>query len=336
MNARALSWLLLAAIFLAPGAALAQLTKVKLTLDWKFGGETAPFMMAKAKGYYEQEGLDVQVDAGSGSSASVGRVASGAYDFGLGDITTLIEFFSNNPGPTRLQAVYQLYQRAPFTIFTLKKTGITSAEQLNGKKVAAGPMESTRRVWPIAAPKMKLENPGIQWVSMDFALKDTALIRGDVDAMTAFEGSISNIYPLGVKPEDLVIFRFADYGVKLYGNAILANAKLINENPKAVAAFLRASNRAIKEAMLNPVEAVKYVKQREPLVHEAIEIDRFKITMRYLRPETQQDGLGSVNMQDLRAQVDDVTATLGLKNKVGAEVIFNPAFLPAKAERAVQ
>src|SRR6185436_10328519 len=181
----------ISSIFAASAAQAQGLTKVKLTLDWKFGGETAAFMLAKAKGYYEQEGLDVQIDAGNGSASSVTRVASGAYEFGLGDITTLIEFLSNNPADKRLQAVYQLYQRAPFTIFTLKKSGITSVEQLNGKKVAAGAMESTRRVWPIAAPKMKLEKPGIQWVTMDFALKDSALVRGDVDAMTAFEGSIS-------------------------------------------------------------------------------------------------------------------------------------------------
>src|SRR5436305_10538484 len=96
-------------VFCVAGQAWAQgATKLKLTLDWKFGGETAPFIMAKAKGYYEHEGLDVQIDAGSGSSASVSRVASGAYDLGLGDITTLIEFYANNPADKRLQAVYQL------------------------------------------------------------------------------------------------------------------------------------------------------------------------------------------------------------------------------------
>ena len=323
-------------LVLASGNACAQPTKLKLTLDWKFGGETAPFVMAKAKGYYEQEGLDVQIDAGSGSAAAVTRVAGGAYDLGLGDITTLIEFYSNNPNDKRLQAVYQLYQRAPFTIFTLKKTGITSAEQLNGKKVAAGAMESTRRVWPIAAPKMKLTNPGIQWVTMDFALKDSALLRGDVDAMTAFEGSISNIFPLGVKPEDLVVFRFADYGVKLYGNAILATSKLIAENPKAVAGFLRASNRALKEAIANPPEAIRYLKQRDPLTNEALETDRFRITTRYLAPaETRADGLGAMDMKVLENQIEDVVNVYSLKNKPSAETLFNTSFLPAKAERVL-
>ena len=77
MNALLISALSFA-VLLAGGEASAQATKLKLTLDWKFGGETAPFMMAKAKGYYEKEGLDVQIDAGNGSAAAVNRVASGA------------------------------------------------------------------------------------------------------------------------------------------------------------------------------------------------------------------------------------------------------------------
>ena len=59
----------LSVVLLAAASASAQPTKLKLTLDWKFGGETAPFVMAKAKGYYDQEGLDVQIDAGNGSAA---------------------------------------------------------------------------------------------------------------------------------------------------------------------------------------------------------------------------------------------------------------------------
>ena len=329
--------LILLAAVLLPALGHAQgLTKLRFTLDFKFSGETAHLMMAKARGYYEKEGLDVQIDVGSGSAAAVSRLASGAYDLGIGDITTLIEALSNNPGQVKVQAVYQLYQRAPFTIYTLKKYGITSAEQLNGKKVAAAAFESTRRVWPIAAPKMGLVSPGIQWVTTDFALKETALLRGDVDAMTSFEAGISTIYTRGVKREDVVVFRFADYGVKLYGSAILATTKLIEENPKAVAAFLRVSNRALKEAMANPPEAVRFVKLREPLVDEALELERFKSTVRYfLTPDTKSVGLGAIDRAELENQVNEVAAVLGLKNKPSVDLIFNSNFLPPRAERTI-
>ena len=67
-------------------------TKIRFTLDFRISGQTAPFLVALYKGYYQAEGLDVTIDVGSGSVASITRVASGAYDLGFGDISSLIEF----------------------------------------------------------------------------------------------------------------------------------------------------------------------------------------------------------------------------------------------------
>lgn len=63
------------------------LTPVKMTPDFRVTSQTAPFFLAQAKGYYAQQGLDVQIDVGSGSIASITRVASGAYQLGLGDMS---------------------------------------------------------------------------------------------------------------------------------------------------------------------------------------------------------------------------------------------------------
>ena len=55
-----------------PGAASAQDTKIKFQLDWRFEGPSALFLLTKAKGYFAQEKLDVEIDAGSGSGAPGG------------------------------------------------------------------------------------------------------------------------------------------------------------------------------------------------------------------------------------------------------------------------
>jgi ABC-type nitrate/sulfonate/bicarbonate transport system substrate-binding protein len=47
-------------------------------------------------------------------------------------------------------------------------------------------------------------------------------------------------------------------GVDLYGNAVLASAKFISENPQAIAAVLRALNRAMKDTIADPAAAVKF------------------------------------------------------------------------------
>ena len=79
--------LLVPALIAASLSAAAQETKIKFTLDWRFEGPSALFLAAASKGYFKQEKLDVTVDSGVGSGASVGRVATGAYEMGFADLS---------------------------------------------------------------------------------------------------------------------------------------------------------------------------------------------------------------------------------------------------------
>ena len=88
---------------------------------------------------------------------------------------------------------------------------------------------------------------------MDPPLRETMLVRGDVDAITGFTfTSLLNLEARGAKAADVVVLPYADYGVKLYGNVIIASPKLVKENPAAIKAFCRPSPRAPKDVMANP------------------------------------------------------------------------------------
>jgi NitT/TauT family transport system substrate-binding protein len=77
-------------ISLMSGNAAAEPVKIKFTLDWKLQGIHAWYYWAKAKGYFAAENLDVRIDQGEGSAATVTRIMSGAYDAGFGDINAII------------------------------------------------------------------------------------------------------------------------------------------------------------------------------------------------------------------------------------------------------
>src|ERR1700716_4363497 len=94
------------AVLLAVSSAVSAQTRIKMTLDWRFEGQTSFMWLGLQRGYFQQEGVDVQVDAGTGSTAAIQRIHTGAYDMGLGDMSALIEYYGNNPGATRLQMVY--------------------------------------------------------------------------------------------------------------------------------------------------------------------------------------------------------------------------------------
>ncbi|CAM4133919.1 ABC transporter substrate-binding protein [Comamonas aquatilis] len=313
------------------------LTPLKFTLDFRVTGQTAPFFLAQQKGYYRDEGLDVSLDVGSGSVASITRIASGAYQLGLGDISSLIEFNAQNAGTPRVQAVYQYYNRAPFVIIGRKDRGVTTDFQsLKGKKVAAAAVESTRRAWPMVARNKQLPVDLFSWSTTEFSARDNVMVRGDVDAATYFHDSALSLFAR-IKPEELSILRYTDAGVQLYGNAILASSGLIAEKPEVVAAFLRATNRAIVESFANPAAAIAATRQREPILDEKLELARWAITAQYVgAADTQSHGLGDFSKRLLEQQVDSVVETFALKSQPSADALFNRSMLPAKAARMLK
>ncbi len=201
-----------AAALAAPAAfaQAARLTPLKFTLDFRINGQTAPFFLAESKGYYKEEGLDVTIDTGAGSVASITRIASGVYQLGLGDISSLVEFNAQNPGTPMVQAVYQYYNRAPFVIIGRKDRGITTDfRSLEGKKIGAAAVESTRRAWPMVARKQGMKPDAFQWQTTDFSARDNVMVRGDVDAATYFHDSAISLFAR-MKPDELSVLKYAD------------------------------------------------------------------------------------------------------------------------------
>ena len=316
--------------------ALAQ-TPLKFQLDWRFEGPAALFLASQAKGYYKAAGLDVTIDAGSGSGATVTRVASGAYDMGFADMAALMEFHANNPdAANKPVAVMMVYNNTPAAVLTLKKSGITKPADLSGKKLGAPVFDAGRRGFPIFAKANGVT--GVQWTSMDPALRETMLVRGDIDAITGFSfTSLLNLEARGVKTADIVVLPFPAWGVKLYGNVIIASPKLLKENPAAVKAFLSAFLKGAKEVMARPDEAIAYVKARDGIIDVALEQRRLRMAIDAVvaSPDARAEGFGQVvpgRMALMASQVSDAFAT---KTRVDPGAVWTDAYLPPKAELAV-
>jgi ABC-type nitrate/sulfonate/bicarbonate transport system substrate-binding protein len=121
-----------------------RLTPVKFTLDFRITGQTSPFFLAQQRGYYKDEGLDVSIDVGSGSVASITRIASGVYQMGLGDISSLIEFQASQSGTPLVQAVYQYYNRAPFAIIGARTVASPATSAVSRARRSLRPRWSPR------------------------------------------------------------------------------------------------------------------------------------------------------------------------------------------------
>lgn len=309
-------------------------TPIKFQLDWRFEGPAALFLQPVAKGYFQAAGLNVTVDAGSGSGGAIQRVASGSYDMGFADLAALMEFHANNPEvKDKPVAVMMVYNNTPASVMALKKSAIAKPADLTGKKLGAPVFDAGRRGFPLFAKANKVGD--VQWTTMDPPLRETMLVRGDIDAITGFTfTSLLNLEARGVKAADVAVMPFADNGVKLYGNAIIASAKLVRENPEAVRAFLKAFSKGAKEVMANPGAAIAYVKERDGIVNTALESRRLQLAIDTVinTADARGEGFGQVSptrMALMASQISDVYAT---RTRVNPETLWNGRFLPPVAD----
>jgi NitT/TauT family transport system substrate-binding protein len=327
-----------AAALVATAAAAQAPTKIRFQLDWRADGQLSPFFMGNCKGYFKQEGVEVQFDAGAGSALAVQRTASSAYDMGFGDTSSLIEFVANNyhNPQARLRAVYVVYDATPAGVMTLKKSGIAKPADLPGKTLGAPIFDAGRKLWPLFARAQKIDPTTVKWQTMEPRLREVMLAKGEVDAITGFVGpSLISLNEAGVKDPDIVYFNYKDYGVTVYGNAILANERFIKEQPQAIAAFLRAYNRALKDTIANPMEGIKCTKQREAILVDEIELKRLTTVLNnyVMTPNVRANGLGSFNKIRLDTQVDDVVSAFQLKVRPDTDLLIDSSFLPPSGDR---
>ncbi len=309
-------------------------TPIKFQLDWRFEGPAALFLQPVAKGYFKAAGLDVTVDSGNGSGGTVTRVASGTYDIGFADMAALMEFHANNPdAPNKPVAVMMVYNNTPAAVLALKKSGITKPADLSGKKLGAPVFDAGRKAFPIFQKANGVSN--VTWTSMDPPLRETMLVRGDIDAITGFSfTSLLNLEARGVKAADVVILPYADHGVKVYGNAIIASPKLIKDNPAAIKAFLSAFTKGARDVMANPVAGIETVKARDGIINVALETRRLQLAIDSVvaSPDARKEGFGQVNAGRLSLMASQVSDAYATKTRINPAAIWDGSMLPPAAE----
>jgi NitT/TauT family transport system substrate-binding protein len=327
---------LLSILLLCASATASAQTQIKFTSDWRVEGPSVFFLLPLYKGYFKEEGLDVNFDIGTGSAAAIQRIASGAYDIGSGDMSALIEFMGNNPGAQSMQAVYQLYESNPGAVFFWKKLNVKTPKDLEGKRIATSVFDAVYRAFPLVLTANNMQEGGVKWMVGDPQIKETLMAKGDADGLLAFYATgLLNLRARGVNLNEVASFKLADLGVRnMYGNAILVSTKMIKENPKAVGGFVRAFNKGFKEVVQNPEASIQYAKKREPLIDEKLELERLKFALEDINNAAHREaGFGTIRRDKLERQIDDVNRAFKMKSRPSADSIVNPGFLPAVAER---
>jgi NitT/TauT family transport system substrate-binding protein len=230
-------------------------------------GQT-PFYVAQDKGYYAAENLDVKFEMGSPELNPVKMVATGQNTFGIlgGPDTLLVARSKGQP----LEAISILHRNSNFPcLITLKKSGITTLQQLQGKKIGFYYGHISTDVL-----HNLLRKNNIKYTEVDTGFDYNQLIAGQIDAEWAF--TVTAGLDLPAKGVEINIISPADYGIVTQGYTVFASENTINQQPDVVTRFLRATLHGVKDTVDNPEEANKSLLKRDPKLNEALSLKRLR------------------------------------------------------------
>ena len=132
----------------------------------------------------------------------------------------------------------------------------------------------------------------------------------------------------------MVVLPYPSYGVKLYGNVIIASPKILKDNPNAVKAFLSAFTKGAKEVIANPDPAIDYVKARDGIINVDLEKRRLRLAIDAVvaSPDARAEGFGAVVPGRLALMASQVSDAFATKTRVNPDTVWTSAYLPSKAE----
>ena len=313
-------------------------TKIKFSLDWKLQGIHTWFFWAQEKGYFAKENLDVTIDQGEGSAATITRIMSGAYDAGFGDMNAIIQTAAAKPGEAPVM-VQMLYSRAPFALLTKATSSIKTASDLAGKKLATPPGGASFKLLPLLAKKNGVDYAKIDILNVAPNLQEQMLLQNQVDVIAIFTAtSYMNLVALKLDPDkDFRWIYYADSGVDLYSNGVMVSARLAKDKPEVVKGLVRAIAKAMRDVMANPDAAIDLLAEREPLINKDIEKRRLLYVYKTLiaTPEAAELGIGDIKDARMAEAIDAIATSFELTRKPTVDEVFNRTFLPPKADRTV-
>ena len=241
---------------------------VVLQLKWKHQFQFAGYYAAKEKGFYKEAGLDVKIREHTGERSPIEVLLDGEAEYAVTSANVLIHRAKGYP----VVALAAIYQHSPYALLVRADSGIRRVSDLAGRRIMLGTGMQD------AALHAMLKRGGLDASGYTRQLSSFdagSLLRNETEAFNAYltdQGFLlreAGVEPRYIKPKD--------YGIDFYGDVLVTREREINEDPKRVERFRRATLKGWAYALVHVEELVdlileKYNTQglsREHLLHEA-------------------------------------------------------------------
>jgi NitT/TauT family transport system substrate-binding protein len=291
---------LLATVAAAPLAS-AQTQKPLQNVSVRFGyvatGNDAMWVYGKEKGFFREEGLDVEFREGKGSSAAAQTVATGSDDFGI-DIDGGAFLTLAGKGLTAT-AVMAPVGKSPIVLLSPLDKPLKTPADLPGKQIAIAGGSGAAALLPVFLKKNGIDADKVTQVNMQSSPLLTTLLTGRVDAVATNIVVQATLEAKGLKTYPM---RYADFGLAMPGQYLVTSNAFLKDKPDVVARMVRALQKSMKASLENPEAAAEAFNRAYPAYDKATALAEAKIIMSLFESDsTKGKPLGTVSMEDAKA-----------------------------------
>lgn len=227
---------------------------LSLRLNWKMKGEFAPFIVSAEKGFFKDEGLDVEVKEGSGATLAIQSVATGKDAFAYVPSVQLIQAV-NKGIPVKAIATVSKVDSMGFV--ARPGVALASPKDLEGKKVEIAASSTFHNIWDAFARKNGIDASKVDVVSVNPGARFGLLLSGKVDILADI--FITNELPVlaSQTPEKLQSIAVGDFGFPIIGYTLITTDEMIEKHPDEVKKFVAAARKGFAFTQNHPEEAAK-------------------------------------------------------------------------------
>jgi diguanylate cyclase (GGDEF)-like protein len=294
-------------------AAITAPEKVRLQLKWFNQFQFAGYIAAREKGFYAEEGLDVEILERNLNKSVTKQVVAGEAEYGIGDSGLLSQYAENEP----IIALAAIFQHNPLVFFARQDSDIVSPYEVKGKRIQsdiASANEAPLRAM-LSGASIKESDYTLLPQRNDYSL----LISKKVDIISGYLTD----EPFYFKQKGLKvnIINPQNYGIDFYGDTLFTSKNELLLHPDRVEKFRRASIKGWRYAMDHPEELIQIIARQ---YHSKLTIPHLRFEADEMRKLILPDEipLGQIQADRLK-KLADVYAASGHNRQLSETEITN-------------
>ena len=286
-------------------------------------GRDAYVFVAEELGYFDEVGIDITINPGSGTVDVMRLIEAGTADFGPGDAATAIITIANQG--LDLKAVAAVQQQTLAAIATVEGTGIREPSDLENKTFADAPGSTVRILFPFFAAAAGFDDSTVEFVPAAPPDLPRLLASGQVDYIGQFvvgRGLIES-----ATGDTAVFFPYRDYLPDLYGNLIIARTEMVEQEPDVVQRFVSALMRGLEYSIENPEETGEILVKYQPEQNAVVAAAEVEIMAPFVRPEGFTDAIGTIDPAKIETIISLLEEAGALENPVSVDDVYASGFV---------